>query len=386
MAGKLIGRLRRRIPVWLAGVFLAGGCGLRERAAEEDGVTPLPFSSRSLAEVVLDTSLRLTERRYRTGLVPSAFDAGGIDVGVRFVGRLEEAAKLSDCFVARPRMNWVKFGPLGNGALNDDLVAAVNHSREIGLDCVVIEIDPVADRRHVGLLPPELEGMNFSDAAVRDPIQRMAVKIATQLRPTYLSIGVEMNGYYESNPDDFLNYVDLHKEMYDVVKAEAPEVQVIAAFNLEALQGFFGDLDEFSNHGPQWFLIDMLEPKLDAVAFSTLPYGFFIRAVQIPDDYLSRIELHTSRDILFTEIGWPGGSSEFIFTTQSQAEYLARMVQLVDAMPQARLITWTTLFDVDRDTPTLVSESFKSLGLIDDRDHPKPALDLWREVHNLPFR
>jgi hypothetical protein len=378
-------RLSRQILLWLAGVLLAGGCGLSERAAE-DGDDTLPFSSRSLTEVILDTSLGVSERRYQTGLVPAGFDIRAIDEGERSSHRIEEAAKLSDCFVARPLMDWTKFGPQGTGALNVDLVAAVQHSRENGVECVVIEIDPVPDRRHVGLLPPELEGMNFADAVVRDPIQRMALQVATQLRPTFLSIGVEINGYYESNPDDFLNYVDLHKKTYDAVKAEAPEVRFFAAFNLEALQGFFGDLDEFSNHGPQWFLIDMFEPKLDAVAFSTLPFGFFIRAVQIPDDYLSRIELHTSRDILFTEIGWPGGSAEFIFTTQSQVEYLARMVQLIDAMPQVRLVTWTTLFDVDRDTPTLVSESFKSLGLIDDRDNPKPALELWREVHNLPHR
>lgn len=377
--------LRRRIPVWFAGFFFVGGCGLSHNAAPDDDPV-LPFSSRSLAEVVVDTSLRVTERRYQTGLVPSAFDIGGIDLGERFLRRLEEAAKLSDCFVARPRMDWVKFGPLGDGILSDDLVAAVNHSRESGVECVVIEIDPVADRRHVGLLPPELEGMNFADAPVRDPIRRMAVQIATQLHPTYLSIGVEMNGYYESNPDDFLNYVDLHKEMYDAVKAEAGEVLVFAALNLEALQGFFGDLDEFSNHEPQWFLIDLFEPKLDAVAFSTLLYGFYIRAVLIPDDYLSRIELHTSRDILFTEIGWPGAPGELVFTSQSQTEYLARMVQLIDAMPQVRLVTWTTLYDADRDAPILVSESFKHLGMIDALDHPKPILDLWREVHNLPLR
>ncbi len=374
-----------RIQLLFVAVCLAGGCRPKE-STEGEGDATLSFSSRSLAEVVLDTSLQLSERHYRTGLVPSAFEIGGVDEGERFLTRLEEAAKLSDCFISRPRMDWIKFGPQGSGALSVDLVAAVQHSRENGVDCVVIEIDPIADRRHVGPLPLELEGMNFADAAVRDPIQRMAVQVATQLRPTYLSIGVEVNGYYESTPDDFLNYVDLHKQTYDAVKAEAPEVLFVASLNLEALQGFFADLDEFSNHGLQWFLLDMFEPKLDAIAFSTLPYGFFIRAVQIPDDYLSRIELHTARDILFTEIGWPGGPSEFIFTTQSQAEYLARIVQLVDAMPQVRLVTWTTLYDVDRDTPTLVSESFKSLGLIDDRDHPKPALDLWREVHNLPFR
>src|SRR3990167_6026234 len=99
----------RRIQLWLAAASLLGGCGLRERAAEDSNAA-FSFSSRSLAEVVLDTSLQLTERRYRTGLVPAAFDTRG---GEQFLARVAKAAKLSDCFIARPRMDWIKYGPQG---------------------------------------------------------------------------------------------------------------------------------------------------------------------------------------------------------------------------------------------------------------------------------
>ncbi len=359
------------------------GCGVRPPAGDDDAPA---FSIRSLPEVVLDTTVDATERRFLTGMVPVALKTPDFDEGQRFLSRVEAAVQISDCFVSRPRMDWVEFGPDGAGELNEDLTAAVRLSRDSGSECIIIELDPVADRRHVGILPPELFGMDFSDDEVREPVKRMAVRLADEFRPTYLSIGVEMNGYFESNPEDFANYVDLHKETYDVVKAVAPEVQFIAAFNLEALQGFFGDLDEFSNHPPQWFIIDMFEPKLDAVAFSSLPFGFFIRAVVMPDDYLSRIELHTSREILFTEMGWPGDAEDPLHSPISQAEYLAQMMRLIDRMANVRLVVWASMYDADLDTPLAETPEFKKLGLYDHRDEPKPSLAVWTSIHNLPYR
>ncbi len=362
--------------------MLSVGCGTAVTPPADDDL-PV-FSSRSLSEVLYDTSVDLTERRFLTGIVPVALKSANFDEGQRFRRRVAEAATVSDCFVSRPRMDWVEFGENGEGKLNEDLTAAVRLARDSGNTCVVIEIDPIADRRTVGILPPELIGLDFSDERVREPVTRMAVTIADQLRPTYLSIGVEMNGYFEANPEDFLNYVDLHKKTYDVVKAVSPEVQFIAAFNLEAMQGFFGDLDEFSDHPPQWFIIDMFEPKLDAVAFSTLPFGFFIRSVVMPDDYLARIETHTSRDILFTEMGWPGNPDSFQ-TPQSQAEYLARMMRLIGEMPQVRLVIWASMYDADPDFAFSQTPEFKFLGLYDYEDNPKPSLEVWTKIHDLPY-
>jgi hypothetical protein len=364
------------------------GCDSIVTPTGEDEEQPdaATFSGRSLPEVVLDASITVDERRYLTGSVPVAISTNTFDQAERIRGFVETASGYHDCFVARPRMDWVEFGPRGGRRLNADMVASINLSRERGVDCLAVEIDPVSDRREVGILPPELAGKNFSDRDVTEPILEMALDIAERLRPTYLSIGVEMNGYYEAHPVDYLNYVELHKETYDAVKSTVPDVQFYAAFNLEGMQGFFGDLDEFSNHGPQWFLIDMLEPKLDAVAFSTLPFPLFIRPVLIPHDYLSRIELHTSRDILFTEIGWPGDPNAPAHTPASQAEYLAEMVRLIDPMTQVRLVVWTSFFDPDLGDPDDLNEDFANLGLIDTQGNHKPALGLWEQLHKLPYR
>jgi len=389
MSGIPCGRTIRRSVSLAATALCAGltvGCDSLVIPGPEEEPDVTLFTGRSLPEVVIDTSISVQERRYLTGTVPVAISTNTFDQGERVRGFVEVASGFHDCFVARPRMDWEEFGPGGSRILNQDIAAAVILSRERGVECVVIEIDPISDRREVGILPPELAGMNFADREVTDPIMEMALEIAVKFDPTYLSIGVEMNGYFEAHPDDYLNYVDLHKRTYNALKSTTPDVQVFAAFNLEGMQGFFGDLDEFSNHEPQWFLIDMLEPELDAVAFSTLPFPLFIRPVLIPDDYLSRIELHTSRDILFTEIGWPGDPNAPAHTPASQAEYLAEMVRLIDAMTQVRLVVWTSFFDPDLGSPGDLNEDFANLGLIDTQGNHKPALAVWEQLHNLPYR
>jgi len=364
------------------GALLLGGCPGGAPAASN----PLPVATLGLASVTSAAQVRYTQRHYHVGCVPAAFTVDRGDEGRQFFVRVATAAQYGECFVARPRMDWTRFGPNGDGQLNVDIVNAVDIARANGVQMVAIEIDPVADRRHVGVLPPELAGKTFADAEVREPLKRMAVEMALRLHPTYLSIGVEMNAYYEANPADFEHYITLHKETYDLIKSIAPEIQFIAAFNLEALQGFYGDTDEFSDHPPQWFLFDRLEPQLDAVAFATLPFGFYLTPLQLPDDYLSRIAQYTKRDILFTEIGWPGNSADSIYTPQSQVEYISEMARQIDRMPQARLVVWTTLFDGDPGTAGFVTESFQHLGLFDYMNQPKPALNIWKQLVDLPYR
>jgi len=163
-------------------------------------------------------------------------------------------------------------------------------------------------------------------------------------------------------------------------------VQFFVAFNLEALQGFYAGQDEFSTHPPQWFLIDKFEPKLDAVGFSTLPFSFYLTPLQMPEDYLSRIERYTTRDILFTEVGWPSSSDSPLYSFETQRDYLIAMANQMDRTQQAKLITWTTVFDAEPDSVTLITSNFKILGLFDHLDQQKPAFDIWQQIHGLPYQ
>lgn len=363
---------------------LLGGCP-GSNSSDKSSTAP-PYSTLSIPSVSGDTTIRFPSRHYRTGVVPSAFANNDIDQGRQYFGRVAKSTAYGDCFVARPRMDWERWGPNGGQYINADLQQAVAIARLGGQKFVVLEVDPVADRRHVGILPPELEGKTFADPEVRDPVKRFAVALATQLKPDYLAISVEINGYYESNPEDFENFVTLHKETYDLVKALNPNVQFFVAFNLEALQGFFAGLDQYATHPPQWFLIDKFEPKLDAVGFSTLPFAFYITPLQLPDDYLSRIERYTTRDILFTEVGWPGSPDSPLYTLETQRDYLIAMASQMDRTKQAKLITWTTMYDAEPDSVTLITNNFKILGLYNHLDEPKPALDIWKQIHALPYQ
>jgi hypothetical protein len=390
MFGCQCGMIERAIRAAVMGVLVCqlAGCGtdaLSEVGAQRSS-NLLDFSFRSIPDIRVDTNIAAESRHYLTGTVPVAISTNTFDQAQRVTARVVGATGFMDCFVARPRADWESFGPDGDRQIIPDLLAAVNIVRERGVECIVIEIDPVSDRRTVGRLPDELMGNNFSDIRVREPIKQMAIQIALDIQPTYLSIGVEMNGYFESEPVDYENYVMLHKQTYDAIKSVAPSVQVIGSFNLESMQGFFGELDEFSDHPPQWFLIDMLEPKLDAVAFSSLPFPLFIAPVLIPDDYLPRVELHTSRDILFTELGWPGDPESAAYTPESQAEYIAVMARQLSGMPQVKLAVWTSFYDPDLGSPDDLHPDFANLGLIRNDGEEKPGFDVWRQLHQLPYR
>lgn len=374
--------------VWIAlatalPAALVGGCPTDNTAEQTNSPA---FSTVGIPQVSGDTTIRYKSRHYLTGVVPTAFANNDFDEGRQYFARVAASTAYGDAFVARPRMDWERWGPEGGQFINLDLMHGISIARSGNQNTLVIEIDPVADRRHVGILPPELEGMDFSDPEVREPIKRFAAAIATQLRPQYLAISVEINAYYESNPEDFENFVTLHKETYDLVKAVNPDVQFFVAFNLEALQGFYSGQEEVATHGPQWFLIDKFEPKLDAVGFSTLPFAFYLSPLQFPEDYLSRIEKYTTRDILLTEVGWPASPDHPLYTHETQRDYLIAMANLVERTPQTKLMTWTNMFDAEPDSATLVTPSFKILGLFDHLDGPKPALRIWEQIHALPYQ
>ena len=62
------------------------------------------------------------------------------------------------------------------------------------------------------------------------------------------------------------------------------------------------------------------------------------------------------------------------------------MVRQLERMSQVRLAVWTTLYDADPTLDVFVTEAFKTLGLIDFFEQPKPGLEIWKQIYDLPYR
>jgi hypothetical protein len=131
-------------------------------------------------------------------------------------------------------------------------------AEENNLD-IFFGIDPTdsADRGRLQDLPDKLRGKNFADKEVRDALIAYVKYVALNYKPKYLAIGIEMNMYYERQPDDFDNFVSLYFEAYDVVKSLSPDTLVFPTFQLEAMQNLLSADDGAL---PEWHLLRRFEP------------------------------------------------------------------------------------------------------------------------------
>ncbi len=348
---------------------------------EQDPVIQL----RQVPDQKLSLDLPSGDRHYLLGAVPIGAPSPNLTTDALFRA-IATVGLTAECFVIRQKIDWEAFRPGGNAVpeFTQDIVVLLNTARDNGFTRTLVELDPIVDRHHVGPLPPAIADHDFSSPDVRQALRLQALIVAQEAKPTYLSLGVEVNGYYESNPADFANFVSLHKEIYDEIKAVSPDTVVMASFNLEAIQGLLAGVNDFSNHGPQWFILDMFSPKIDAVAFSTLPFPVYYDPLQIPDDYLSRIQEHTALPIVLSEVGWHSNEDSNSNQTR-QREYLARMIRLANRTANLHVLAWTIMFDAADGSVFDAFPDFKYLGLLSWEGEPKEGFSLWEALYDNPY-
>lgn len=340
---------------------------------------------RQVPEQSLSHELPEGPRHYLLGAVPIGAPSP-ILTDDDVIQSIATVATTAECFVIRQKIDWEAFRPGGHAEpeLTESIFRLWQGASESGFSTLLVELDPIVDRHNIGPLPPAIADHDFSSPDVRQALRTQALTVAERVKPKYLSLAVEVNGYFESNPADFANFVSLHKELYDEIKAISPETQVMASFNLEALQGMLAFIGNFADHPPQWFLIDRFRPKLDAIAFSTLPFPVFFEPLQIPDDYLSRIQTHTDLPIVLSEIGWhtheAGGSDQ-----SKQHDYLLTMIRRAAVTPQLRVFAWTIMYDAADGSIFDSFLDFKFLGMLSWDGQPKEAFPTWQELYRKPY-
>ena len=211
------------------------------------------------------------------------------------------------------------------------------------------------------------------DEATRLSYKNCAAAFAEKYRPKYLALGIEVNILYEKSPADFEAFVSFYAEVYDAVKAVSPDTKVFTIFQLEKMKGLGGGLFGGTNDTSkaQWTLLDRF-PKSDIIAFTTYPGLIYKDPADIPADYYTEVESHTSKRIAFSEIGWhsnraPAGweSSE-----AEQAQFVTQFITLTTAMDN-ELAIWSFMYDQG------TVEPFNSMGLRRSDGTARPAWDEW---------
>ncbi len=220
--------------------------------------------------------------------------------------------------------------------------------------------------------PPGMEGATLSDEAWRAAYKKAALDVVRAVQPCYLSLGNEVNRWYEtygadeSNPNGFQHYVSLYEEIYDAVKAVSPRTKVFCVFAREiVLEHREADLK----------VLEMFDPdKMDLLAFTSYPYA--VRGVKrpsdIPGDYYSRaVAYMPGKPLGFSELGW--SSLEALGGEQGQAGFLTQVAGRLTRGRgvELRLLMWAWLHDIDKDD---------TIGLIKRDGTEKAAYRVWKEL------
>jgi hypothetical protein len=275
-----------------------------------------------------------------------------------------------------------------------DIGHQVNLAHENGLE-VFFMIDPLngLDRSELYNLPSGWEA-SFGNPQVRASFTNVTLSIVREFHPSYLGLASEINTYQDKNPEDFENYMSLYLEVYDLVKAEAPDTKIFVSFQWEEMNNLIPSVARDEPYKVNWFQFEQFEPKLDLWAISSYPFIAHSSGKDIPSDYYSQLLTRTSKPIAVAEGGYTSESVlSFTGTPQDQIDYLNA---IHNQLGGERLAFWIYLlladFNVESYAEVLTQQGntedvpslgiFEAVGLCEPDYTPKPALAIWDSFRN----
>jgi len=172
--------------------------------------------------------------------------------------------------------------------------------------------------------PSGMENTNLHDETWRETYKQAVIDVVKSSKPLYLSIGNEVNRWYEKysaeedNPNGFQHFVSLYEEIYDAVKKLSPETKVFCTFAREIVS---------ENREANLTVLSMFNPeKMDLLVFTSYPYAAqeISKSSDIPDDYYSKaLSYLPDKPIEFSELGWP--SMDVFGGEQAQADFITQV-------------------------------------------------------------
>ncbi len=258
-----------------------------------------------------------------------------------------------------------------------------------GLEIIFI-VDPLngLNRREFQGLPFGWEA-SFGNDKIRTAFTNYTLRIVREFQPRYLGLASEINTYADAYPDDFPNYLSLYSEVYQLVKAEAPDTQIFVTFQWEELNNLIPDLAQGKPYEPNWSQVEAFEPELDLWVISSYPFVAFRRGADIPADYYSPLLSQTSKPLAVAEGGFSSQPvGPVAGTPQDQVDYITAIHEQLGGN---QLTFWIYLiltdFNLDSYAGLMRKQGqgddintlgmFASVGLREFDSTPKPALEVW---------
>ena len=220
--------------------------------------------------------------------------------------------------------------------------------------------------------PPGMSDVTLNDPDWRSAYVQAALDVVQVASPRYLSIGNEVNRWFEKygaeedNDNGFQHYVSLYEEIYAAVKQISPDTFVFCTFAREIVS---------QNQEADMSVINLFNPQtLDLLVITSYPHSVasINRPTDIPTDYYARLSgfLH-GKPFGFSEVAWH--ALDAFGGEEAQAEFLRLITGLLtrDTGMELRLLGWPWLVDLDEND---------SMGLIRRDGSPKIVLEVWEEI------
>ncbi|KAA0222957.1 MAG: hypothetical protein HUU14_02170 [Dehalococcoidia bacterium] len=306
-----------------------------------------------------------------------------------YIGAFATAAQYADLILIQRAPPWEDFmagGQISQGTEDTTLTELKLLKQYSGLE-LFYAIDPtdgVVQRSRIANLPAGVDPqVGFEDQSLRNAFVAYAAYVAKNYSPDYLALGVEINMLYARAPKQFEAFVSLYREAYTVAKAASPKTKVFPTFQLEDLEGKFGDV-----HPPQWEVLDPFRGHMDALAISTYPYlGDHRSAAEIRPDYYSQLKARWDGEILISEAGYasqPVEGEANVGTEEDQLAFLQRLLGDAEANGFSAVV-WLAALD-----PAFAAEGaaavFKDVGLRKSDGSNKLAWGTWEEWARRPLK
>lgn len=308
------------------------------------------------------------------------------------LNHFEALGEHADFILFQSNIPWEDFidGIEGESQSRTDIRNQVFLAQQNGLEWVFV-VDPLNGfnrREFLGL--PEGWQASFANPDVRTAFTNFALWIVREFQPRYLGLASEINTYMDAHPNDVPNYVSLYEDVYDRVKAGAPDTQVFVTFQWGDLNNLFPGAEEGRQpYHTNWDQIEIFEPRLDLWVISSYPFAVFKSGSEIPEDYYTPLLERTDKPLAVAEGGYTSQPiGPFQGGPQDQVDYL----QAIHDQLGERLNFWVYLLLTDlnmelipnaareaglSETDLETLEIFAFVGLRNSDGTPKPALEVW---------
>ena len=260
--------------------------------------------------------------------------------------------------------------------VTDNFTSLVNFYRGKNMKLWVY-IDPANGLdRSTDALDLKALGKSIAQPGPQQVYERFCFVMDSMLQPDHMGMALETNLVRGLSPDSLYqgvktaaNSAAAQIAAYDSKVKLSVSVQVDWAWGALAGSSYVGVDQDFTDF-----------PFVQELGLSSYPYFEFNDPNDIPSNYYSRLVQGRNTPVFISEGGWSSQQvGTYTETTQKQADYITKQLQLAD---NANAIGLFQLTFCDIDPAGIGSQpanlnQFIYIGLVDTSLNPKPALAQW---------